>query len=86
MDASSIAKKPTELVWIFAPEVQQGAFAPPIAKSLASTAVGKNRLTLTNNNQILRNPWESLGFPWNPEESVGIHRNPQESNGILRNP
>ena len=34
MDASSIAKRPTELIWIFCPEVQKGAYAPPIVQCL----------------------------------------------------
>ena len=32
MDASVIGKRPTELMYLFSPEAQLGAWAPPLAR------------------------------------------------------
>ena len=37
VDASAVGKRPTELAWVFAPEVQRGAWAPPLARALSGT-------------------------------------------------
>ena len=34
VDASSVGKRPTELAGVFAPEVQRGSWAPPLAGAL----------------------------------------------------
>lgn len=37
-DASSVAKKPLELVWVHSPEKGAGIYAPPTARNLSMPA------------------------------------------------
>ena len=36
MDGSNIAKRPTELCYLYAPQIHRGAFAPPLVVILVS--------------------------------------------------
>ena len=38
MDASTVGKQPTELVWLYSPDCQVGGWAPPLAWSLDDSA------------------------------------------------
>lgn len=37
LDASTLGKRPTELLWLFSPEINCGAWAPPLVRALTLT-------------------------------------------------